>query len=42
VTTNDTCPLQHTATHGYTASPTELRIYDVMGGFTLEQVYSLR
>ncbi|MGH7435723.1 MAG: hypothetical protein ACRENE_08610, partial [Polyangiaceae bacterium] len=42
LTTHDTCPLESSATHGYTASAMELRIYDAMGGFTLEQVYTLR
>lgn len=42
LSTSDTCPSPSTATHGYTATATELRIYDNMTGYTLEQVYKLQ
>jgi hypothetical protein len=42
ISTSDTCPSPSMATHGYTATATELRIYDAMSGFVLEQVYTLR
>jgi hypothetical protein len=41
LSTSDTCPSPSTATHAYTATATELRIYDSMAGYTLEQVYTL-
>jgi hypothetical protein len=42
ISTSDTCPSPSLATHRYTATPTELSIYDTKSGFTLEQVYTLR
>jgi hypothetical protein len=42
LSTSDTCPSPSTASHGYTATATELRIYDAKMGLTIEQVYSLR
>jgi hypothetical protein len=42
ISTSDTCPSPRTATHGYTATAIELRIYDTKAGVTMEQVYKLR
>lgn len=42
LSTSDTCPMPGTATHGYTATATDLRIYNTMSSFTLEQVYTRR
>jgi hypothetical protein len=42
ISTSDTCPMPGTATHGYTATATNLRIYNTMATFTLEQVYTRR
>jgi hypothetical protein len=42
LSTSDTCPAPANATHRYTATATELRIYDTVGGFVLAQVYTRR
>jgi hypothetical protein len=42
ISTSDTCPSPRMATHGYTATATNLRIYDTKAGYTLEQTYALR
>jgi hypothetical protein len=42
LSTSDTCPMPSTATHAFTATATNLRIYNTMASFTLEQVYTRR
>jgi len=42
ISTNDTCPSPKSETHSFTASTTELRIYDSAAGGTLEQAFSKR
>ena len=40
ISTVDTCPAPSTSQHGYTASATELRIYNTSSSQTLEQTYT--
>lgn len=42
VTTSDTCPMPNVATHQFTATATELRIYDASALGTVEQMYMKR
>jgi hypothetical protein len=42
ITTTDSCPMPKTETHSFTATGTELRLYDTVPDGTVEQIYSRR
>jgi hypothetical protein len=42
ITTTDTCPSPVTSRHQFSASPTDLRVYDPGSGKMLEQTYTKR